>query len=136
MGHNRQKAPRGGILSPRQKGFVPETGCFNNVHILNETIKAAKTKKGLVAIQLDIAKVFNTVPHKAIECLGLSKGVTESIMYSYTSLSTTIEYNGSKPEIALRRGVKEGETLLPFIFNAIMDPLLVQLEQKGFEIDE
>jgi len=47
-----------------------------------------------------------------------------------------IEYNGLKTEIALRGGVKEGETLLPFIFNAIMDPLLVQLEHKGFEIDE
>jgi hypothetical protein len=30
------------ISSPRQKGFVHETGCFNNVHILNETIRAAK----------------------------------------------------------------------------------------------
>jgi len=48
-------------------------------------MKAAKTKKGLVAIQLDIAKAFNKVPHKAIEAalewLGLSKGVSESIMH-------------------------------------------------------
>jgi len=48
-------------------------------------MKAAKTKKGLIAIQLDIAKAFNKVPHKAIEaaleCLGLSKGVRESIMH-------------------------------------------------------
>jgi len=41
------------VSSPRQKGFVNETGRFNNVHILNETIKAAKAKNGLVAIQLD-----------------------------------------------------------------------------------
>jgi len=38
------------FFSPRQKGFVHETGCFNNVHILNETIRAAKRKNGLVAI--------------------------------------------------------------------------------------
>ena len=72
-------------FSPRQKGLVHESGCFNNIHILNETMKATKTKKGLVAIQLDIVKVFNTVPHKAIEAalerLGLSKGVRESIMH-------------------------------------------------------
>jgi hypothetical protein len=128
-------------FSPRQKGFVYETGCFNNVHLLNETIKAAKVRKGLVAIQLDIAKAFDTVPHKAIEAalerLGLPSGVRESIINSYTGLKTTIEYGGSKTGVALMRGVKQGDPLSPFIFNAIMDPLLEQLEQmKGYAIDE
>jgi len=54
-------------FSPRQKGFIHETGCFNNVHILNEKIKAAKQSKGLVAIQLDLAKAYDTVPYAAIE---------------------------------------------------------------------
>jgi hypothetical protein len=128
-------------FSPRQKGFVNESGCFNNVHILNETIKAAKVRNGLVAIQLDIAKAFDTVPHKAIEAalerLGFPNGVRESIMNSYKDLSTTIEYGGSKLEVCLMRGVKQGDPLSPFIFNAIMDPLLEQLEKmKGYEIDE
>ena len=128
-------------FSPRQKGFVHETGCFNNVHILNETIKAAKQSKGLVAIQLDVAKAFDTVPHAAIEAalerLGLPNGVRESIMNSYGSLSTTIEFAGSKTEVSLKRGVKQGDPLSPFIFNAIVDPLLEQLEQmKGYVIDE
>jgi len=90
MGHNRQKASRGGIFFPSSKRLVHETCCFHNVHILNEIIKAAKTRKGLVAIQIDIAKAFDTVPHKAIkaalERLALPKGTQESIMNSYTSL--------------------------------------------------
>jgi len=45
-------------FSPRQKGFVHETGSFNNEHILNETLKVAKVRNGLVAIQLDIAKAL------------------------------------------------------------------------------
>jgi hypothetical protein len=107
---------------------------------LNETIKAAKVRKGLVAIQLDIAKAFDTVPHKAIEAalerLGLPSGVRESIMNTYTGLSA-IKYSGSKTEVLLMRGVKQGDPLSPFIFNAIMDPLLEELEQmKGYEIDE
>jgi hypothetical protein len=58
-------------------------------------------------------------------------------MNSYNSLSTTIEYAGLKREISLKRGVNQGDPLLPFIFNAIMDPLLEQLEQmKGYVIDE
>jgi len=128
-------------FSPRQKGFVREAGCFNNVHILNEIIRAAKKKKGLVAIQLDIAKAFDTVPHKAVEAalkrLGLPMGVRESIMNSYKDLTTAIEYAGSKIEVPLLRGVKQRDPLSPFIFNAIIDPLLEDLEQmKGYMIDE
>ena len=128
-------------FSPRQKGFVNETGCFNNVHILNETIKAAKAKNGLVAIQLDIAKAFDTVPHKAIEAamerLVLPKMVRESVMNAYASVTTSIEYAESKTEVPLLRGVKQGDPLSPFIFNAILDPLLDQLEEmKGYVIDK
>jgi hypothetical protein len=115
-------------FSPRQKGFVHETGCFNCVHILNGTVRAGKNKEGLVAVQLDIAKAFDTLPHKvigaALERLRLPSGVRESIMNSYTSLSTNIEYAGSKTEVSFRTGVKQGDPLSPFIFNAIMDPLL------------
>jgi hypothetical protein len=97
-------------FSPRQKGFVHEAGCFNNVHILNEIIRAAKRKNGLVAIQLDIAKAFDTVPHKAVEAalkrLGLPMGARESIMNSYKGLTTSIEYAGSKIQVPLLRGVK------------------------------
>jgi len=74
-------------FSPREKGFVYETGCFNSVHILNETNKPAKTKNGLVAINLDIAQAFDPVSHVAIwaalERLGLSSGLWKSIMNSY-----------------------------------------------------
>jgi hypothetical protein len=71
-------------------GFMHESGCFNNVHILNEVMRAAKGGKGLVAIQLDITKAFDTVPHKAIDAaldnLGLPSGLCESIINSYKNL--------------------------------------------------
>ena len=128
-------------FSPRQKGFVHVTGCFNNVHILNETIKAAKVRNGLVAIQLDIAKAFDTIPHKDIEevlkRLGLPKGLLESIMHSYNDLSSTIEYSRSRTEPSLMIAVKQGDPLSPIVFNAIMDPLFAQLQHmKGYVIDE
>ena len=80
------------------------------------------------------------MPHKAIDAalkrLGLPMGVRESIRNSYKDLSTTIVYSGSRTEVSLLRGVKQGDPLSPFVFNAIMDPLLEQLEQmKGYVID-
>jgi hypothetical protein len=58
-------------------------------------------------------------------------------MHSYKDLSTTIDYRGSKTEVSLIRGVKQGDPLSPFIFSAIMDPLLKQLEQvKGYVNEE
>jgi hypothetical protein len=92
-------------FSPRQKGFVHEAGCFNNVHIFNEIIRAAKAGKGLIAIQLDITKAFDTVPHEAIDvaldCLGLPNGLRESIMNSYKGFRTTIHHNGTQNDIEL-----------------------------------
>ena len=58
-------------------------------------------------------------------------------MKSYESLTTTIEYDESRTEVSLKRGVKQGDPHSPFIFKAIVDPLLEQFEQmKGYMIDE
>jgi hypothetical protein len=125
-------------FSPRQKGFVHEAGCFNS-HILNEVIKASKTESGLTAVQLDITKAFDTVSHEAIDAVlqNLSlPGLRESIMNSYKGLKT-IQCNGTQTEIPLMRGVQQGDPLSPYIFNAIMNPLIEQLEDmKGVDMDE
>jgi hypothetical protein len=92
-----------------------ESDRFNNVHIFNETIRAAKGRNGLVEIQLDIAKAIDTVTHTAIDTalkrLRLPTCVRESIINSYKSLSTTIEYAGSKTEVSLVRGKAGGPSL-------------------------
>jgi hypothetical protein len=126
--------------SPRQKGFVREAGCFNDVHILNEALKLAKTKKGLVAVQLDISKAFDTVPHAAIEDAlsrkGVPKFMTQLIRDSYRGITMVIRQGTTQVPIELRRGVKQGDPLSPLIFNAILEPLIEELEkEKGFAIN-
>jgi hypothetical protein len=83
-------------FSNRLKGFVDEAGCFNNVHIVNETLKLGKKRSGLVVVQLDISKAFDTVPNEAIKYALEKKGtpsyVTKFIMDSYEETSTVIKY--------------------------------------------
>jgi hypothetical protein len=97
---------------------VHETGSFNNVHIFDEIIRAAKKRDGLVAIQLVIAKAFDTVPHMVIDAalqrLGLPKFARDSITKSYANVSTKIHHNGELTLIRLQRGVKQGGPSVPF----------------------
>jgi len=87
-------------FSHRQKGFVNEAGCFNNVHILNEILRAAKSNSGITVVQLDISKAFDTVPHKAIppalKRLGVPAEIISSISASYEHITTTICHKGPR----------------------------------------
>jgi ribosomal protein S15P/S13E len=127
-------------FTARQKGFVDEAGCFNNVHILNETLKLGKKRSGLVAVQLDISKAFDTVPHEAIGYALKKKGipgyVTQSIKDSYEGISTIIKHRKHEIKLQIKQGVKQGGLLSPLLFNAVIEPLILQLErQQGFSIN-
>jgi hypothetical protein len=104
-------------FTPRQKGFVNEAGCFNDVHILNELLKITKKKSGLVAVQLDVSKAFDTVPHEAIgddlRRKGVPDYVVRMIKRSYEGVTTDIKHGTVAVPLELKRGVKQGDPLLP-----------------------
>jgi hypothetical protein len=59
-------------------------------------LKAAKTDKGIVVVQLDTAKAFDTIPHQApksaLERMGIPANVRDHTAKSYRQLTTRIEY--------------------------------------------
>lgn len=122
-------------LNARQKGFVSEMGCYNNINILNELLAAAKNQTGGVFVQVDISKAFDTLPHPAIKAAlydqGLPDEVVMMIMRSYEGMHTSICRNGQTAEIELMRGVKQGDPLSPLIFNICMDRIITKLESMG-----
>lgn len=127
--------------TPRQKGFTSERGCYNNVHILAEILAHSKEQGGLVAVQLDISKAFDTVPHDvlgpALRRKGVHEHVVQLVCRAYEDVHTNIQYGGTTIPVHLQRGVKQGDPLSPLLFNTIMEPLLLALEkQPGYRITE
>jgi hypothetical protein len=129
-------------FTPRQKGFVCETGCFNNVHILSELLRHSKEgHKALVAVVLDINKAFDTIPHSAMVPALRKKGLPAQLLHmindAYLDVHTVITADGGDTTIRLRRGVKQGDPMSPLLFTAVLEPLLLALEsQPGFTINE
>jgi hypothetical protein len=82
-------------FSPRQKGFMNEPGCFNNIHMINEMVNMSKRKTEMTVIQLDISKAFDTIPHEVIGDALRRKGIPETminlIMDSCKNIHTNIK---------------------------------------------
>jgi hypothetical protein len=58
-------------------------------------------------------------------------------MDGYKNVHTKIERGTADLPTKIKRGVKQGDPLSPFIFNAVMERLLLQLEKaKGYQLNE
>ncbi|XP_076765199.1 uncharacterized protein LOC143432394 [Xylocopa sonorina] len=123
-------------FSVRQKGFVTENGCAYNTLLLNEAIRRSKEGKGGVSIILDIANTFDTVPHAylfdRLNRLGVPSYLVDYLSEFYRGCTTTINCENSESvEITLRRGVKQGDPISPFLFNVLIGPILSWAEKNG-----
>lgn len=90
-------------------------------------MKIVKIKKGLVTVQLDISKAFDTVPHAEVEDALSRKGVPRFITKTIrtpTKTYTIIKRGTREVPMRIKRGVKQGDPLSPLIFNVLIQPLI------------
>nr|CAI5818690.1 unnamed protein product [Callosobruchus analis] len=83
---------------------------------------------------LDISRAFDTVPHDAIvpvlRRLDVAPYIADYVRNAYQDCKTVIPSNDDPIQIGLKRGVKQGDLLSLFLWNAVVDPLLTYLDPR------
>ena len=129
-------------LKYTQKGFRSGDGIAQHVLSLQAIIDEAKCELKPLSLRfLDVRKASDSVSHDTIELamrrLGCPDPFLAYIRELYARSSTVIEHNGERSApIFTRRGVKQGDPLSPFMFNAVIDWTFSSLDDHlGFSFD-
>lgn len=123
------------ILSPSQKGFLPFDGCLENGFILRSVLQDSRRNKKEVGVAwLDLKDAFGSVPHSSLldilQRAGLRSTTLAIIEDIYKDSSTCIQTTaGLSAPIPCSRGVKQGCTLSPILFDVVMEVVIRAMEE-------
>lgn len=125
------------LISPTQCAFIPGRHSTDNVIIAQELIHTMWTKrgrKGFMAAKIDLKKAYDRVHWPFLQRLlahvGFSQPMVQLIMFSITSASLSILWNGECLDPFMpQRGIRQGDPLAPYLFLLCMEFLGRKIEQ-------
>ena len=126
----------------RQKAFRKVDGISQNLWILRNIIHTAKVSStNLSLCFLDVKKAFDSVSHQSLILaaarMGMPSTLLSYIAELYTNSTTVLSSNGVTSEpVSVRQGVKQGDPMSCYLFNAVIDWALSSLDHLlGFPLN-
>uniref|UniRef100_A0A914UKQ6 Reverse transcriptase domain-containing protein n=1 Tax=Plectus sambesii TaxID=2011161 RepID=A0A914UKQ6_9BILA len=106
-----------------QAGFRARYGTIDHIHVINQLLERCREyKTPLVLTFVHYEKVFNIIEInavlQAIHCQGIADDYVALIQELNSSCSTNITPFYRPLHIPIARGVKQGDTISPKLFNA------------------
>jgi len=129
-------SPETKILNDFQNGFRKGRSCEDHIFTLNSIIqyKIARKKGRLYDCFVDFAKAFDSVPHlklwQKLREIGVPENFIQLISFIYKNATAQIKTNaGMSKKFNINRGVLQGESLSPTLFNIYLNDLIEKMDK-------
>jgi cell division protein ZapA (FtsZ GTPase activity inhibitor) len=122
------------LINDAQNGFRKNRNCVQKIHTLMNIINdATVNERELYILTVDFKAAFDSIEHKhlfnSLERKGVSAQFTRVIQLLYkNAASDIIAANDSTSLISIKRGVRQGCTLSPTVFNFAVEPIVHKID--------
>ena len=130
--------------SSRQKGFRPGDGIAENTVLLKEILRRTTDQRSLAHLYLvflDVKKAFDSVSHQSLSLALRRAGVPANLLNYVSGLydngwTRTLSGGKLSSKVKPNQGVRQGDPLSSFIFNAVIDWAMEEINHDiGYDFD-